>query len=450
MTRPSAARSDLVTIAGAGPVGTLLAILLARRGRQVHVFERRADPRLSSPERGRSINLALAARGLKALESADTLARIIPEMVMMEGRQLHAIDGTQTFMPYGSRDSEVIYSISRAHLSNALIEAAANYSSIEFSFNTRCTGFDPSAGRLLLQDAGGAARAVAAPLLIGADGAASALRTALAGSGQLEVRELPLGHDYKEFLIEPCEGTWALEPHALHIWPRGGFMLIALPNVDGSFTGTLFLCRDGTPGFATLTSPAAIADFFAREFPDVPPLLPQLCEQFEAHPQGHLATLECRPWSAGGCVLIGDAAHAILPFHGQGLNCGFEDCLLLDELLAMHADPRSAFAVYEAARRPNTAAIAAMALENYQEMRDTVRAPQFPRRRELELRLEQLFPKRFIPRYSMVMFHAEIPYAEALRRGALQEGILDELLARGAGAAEDPKALAQLLTSAGL
>jgi kynurenine 3-monooxygenase len=450
VTPPSPAAGDIVTIAGAGPVGTLLAILLARRGRRVQLYERRADPRLSSPERGRSINLALAARGLKALERADTLSRIIPEMVMMEGRQLHAIDGTQTFLPYGSRDSEVIYSISRAHLNNALIEAAATYKGIEFSFNTRCVGFDPVAERLQLQDAGGVAHAVAAPLLIGADGASSAVRASLAAGGYLEVREQALTHDYKEFLIEPCEGTWALEPHALHIWPRGGFMLIALPNADGSFTGTLFLARSGTPGFSALSSPAAVADFFAREFPDVPPLLPQLCKQFEAHPQGHLAAVECRPWSAGGCVLIGDAAHAILPFHGQGLNCGFEDCLLLDELLAAHAEPRSAFAAYEAARRPNTAAIAAMALENYQEMRDTVRAPQFSRRRELEMLLEQLFPKRFIPRYSMVMFHAEIPYAEAQRRGALQEGILNELLAREAGTAEDRKLLAQLLASAGL
>jgi kynurenine 3-monooxygenase len=440
----------VVTIAGAGPVGTLLAILLARRGRRVQIFERRADPRLSHPERGRSINLALAARGLKALERADTLSRIIPEMVMMEGRQLHATDGVQTFMPYGSRDSEVIYSISRALLNNALIEAAAAYKGIEFSFSTRCVGFDLPAGRLLLQDAGGAARAVDAPLLIGADGAGSAVRAALAGRGHLEVREHPLAHDYKEFLIEPREGTWALEPHALHVWPRGGFMLIALPNMDGSFTGTLFLPRSGEPSFAALSSSAAVADFFAREFPDVPPLLPQLCQQFEAHPQGHLSTLECRPWSAGGCVLIGDAAHAILPFHGQGLNCGFEDCLLLDELLAAHADPRVAFTAYEAARRPNTAAIAAMALENYQEMREGVRAPQFPPRRALELRLEQLFPNRFIPRYSMVMFHDEIPYAEAQRRGALQELILDDLLARGPRAAEDPSELAQLLTRAGL
>jgi len=450
VTHPSPATADVVTIAGAGPVGTLLAILLARRGRRVQIYERRADPRRSSPERGRSINLALAARGLKALERADTLVQIIPEMVMMEGRQLHATDGTQSFLPYGSRDSEVIYSISRARLNTALIEAAASYKNIEILFGVRCVGFDPSARRLTVQDVGGTTRSVAAPLMIAADGAGSALRTALAASGHLRVRETPLPHDYKEFLIEACEGTWALEPHALHIWPRGGFMLIALPNNDGSFTGTLFLPRSGTPSFAALDSAAKVTEFFAREFPDVPPLLPQLCEQFEAHPQGHLATLECQPWSSGGCVLIGDAAHAILPFHGQGLNCGFEDCMLLDELLVAHTDPRVAFASFEERRRPDTEAIAAMALENYLEMRDTVRDPDFVRRHELAGRLEQLFPKRFVPRYSMVMFHAEIPYAEAQRRGVRQERVLDALLARSADAAADPAALELLLAAEGL
>lgn len=450
MTRTSPAATEVITIAGAGPVGTLLALLLARRGRRVQVYERRADPRHGSPERGRSINLALAARGLKALERADALGRITPEMVMMKGRQLHASDGTQSFLPYGSRDSEVIYSISRARLNSALIEAAGDCENIQFYFNTRCTDFDPASGRLLLQESGGATRAVSAPLLVAADGAGSALRGALAAGGHLAVRETPLAHDYKEFHIEARGGTWALQPHALHIWPRGGFMLIALPNADGSFTGTLFLARSGTPSFESLRTPAAVTEFFAREFPDVPALLPQLCEQFEMHPQGHLATLECRPWSAVGCVLIGDAAHAILPFHGQGLNCGFEDCLLLDELLAMHADPRTVFVAYEQARRPDTEAIAAMALENYQEMRDTVRVPDFARRRALALRLEQLFPERFIPRYSMVMFHAEIPYTEAQRRGALQEKVLDVLLSRGEEAVAERGALAQLLSGAGL
>jgi kynurenine 3-monooxygenase len=448
--QPSGAASDLVTIAGAGPVGTLLAILLARRGRSVRLYERRPDPRLSSPERGRSINLALAARGLAALERADTLAPIIPEMVMMQGRELHATDGTPSFLPYGSRGSEVIYSISRARLNSALIEAASAYPQIEFCFDSRCAGFDPASGQLQLQDAGGATRAVSPALLIAADGAGSAVRASLAASGHVAVREEPLAHDYKEFLIEARAGTWPLEAHALHIWPRGGFMLIALPNADGSFTGTLFLARTGTPSFAALQTPAAVTAFFAREFPDVPPLLPQLWEQFEAHPQGRLATLECHPWSAGSCLLIGDAAHAILPFHGQGLNCGFEDCLLLDELLATHAEPHAAFVAYEQARRPNTEAIAVMALENYKEMRDTVRVPDFVRRRALALELEQLFPERFIPRYSMVMFHAEIPYSEARRRGALQEKLLDALLSRGAAAATGRSALEPLLTAAGL
>jgi kynurenine 3-monooxygenase len=428
----------------------LLAILLARRGRRVQVFERRPDPQRSRPEQGRSINLALAARGIRALAHAEALAQLIPEMVVMKGRQLHALDGSQSFIPYGSRDSEVIYSISRARLNNVLIEAAAAYPNIEMLFETRCLGFDPASAQLELQDAAGATRRVTVQLLIAADGAGSAVRAALAAAGLVTVIETPLAHDYKEFHFEARAGTWALEAHALHIWPRGGFMLIALPNADGSFTGTLFLPRSGAMSFASLRGSLEVSEFFAREFPDVPALLPDLGEQFEAHPQSRLATIDCQPWSAGACLLLGDAAHAILPFHGQGLNCGFEDCLKLDALLATGAGAVAAFETYERNRRADTEAIAAMALENYQEMRDTVRAPDFARRRALAVHLERLFPTRFVPRYSMVMFHPEIPYAEAQRRGLLQESVLDALLAEGADAPENRVALERILARAGL
>lgn len=429
MTRTSPAATEVVTIAGAGPVGTLLALLLAARGRQVQVFERRADPRRSSPERGRSINLALAARGLKALERADALGRITPEMVMMKGRQLHASDGTQSFLPYGSRDSEVIYSISRARLNCALIEAAGDCENIQFYFDTRCTDFEPSSGRLLLQESGGASRAVSAPLLVAADGAGSALRGALAAAGHLAVREIPLAHDYKEFHIEARGGTWALQPHALHIWPRGGFMLIALPNTDGSFTATLFLSRTGPNSFAALTNAnAAVHEFFKREFADAAALMPNLLTEFATHPQGQLGTVHLTPWHIGGSVLmLGDAAHAIVPFHGQGMNAAFEDCIVLDGLLDRHDTWETLFEDFAHNRRPNTTAIAEMALENYTEMRDTVLDAGFVRRKAIAMELERRFPDRFIPRYSMVMFHPEIPYAEAQRRGEVQAEILIEL-----------------------
>lgn len=231
-------------------------------------------------------------------------------------------------------------------------------------------------------------------------------------------------------------GRHALEPHALHVWPRGGFMLIALPNTDGSFTATLFLPRSGAAGFAALTSPAAVEAFFAREFPDAVPLIPRLAAEFAAHPQGQLGTVRTAPWHvAGRVLLLGDAAHAIVPFHGQGMNAAFEDCVVLDELLERHSEWQPLFAEFEQLRRANTEAIAQMALENYAEMRDAVLDARFVRLKNLGLALERRFPDRFIPRYSMVMFHPEISYAEALRRGALQAQLLDELDAARPGGA---------------
>ncbi len=437
--RPAQAVQSLpkITIIGAGPVGTLLAIMLARAGGEVRLIERRSDPRLGAPEGGRSINLALAARGLAALDSAGLLARLRPEMVEMRGRQLHDLEGKGPLLLYGQHPGEVIQAISRAGLNTALIEAAAELPAIQMVFGRRCLDVDPHAGRLHWQDeASGATGEETAELLIAADGAGSAMRQALATRGVVQAREEALAHHYMEFLIPAGPGgVWAFAPHALHIWPRGGFMLIALPNPDGSFTATLFLAAQGEPGFSALSTPRAAHAFFAEQFPDALALLPDFETQFAQHPQGQLGTLYCWPWQAGRVLLIGDAAHAIVPFHGQGLNCGFEDCALLTGLLLQSADWSTALASFERLRRPNTDAIATMAIENYQEMRASVLAPAFAARRQLALDLERRFPGRFVPRYSLVMFHAEIPYAEALRRGALQESVLDALLAARVGAA---------------
>jgi kynurenine 3-monooxygenase len=243
---------------------------------------------------------------------------------------------------------------------------------------------------------------------------------------RLEVQEDRLDHDYKELTLPTVGGRPPLSMDALHIWPRGGFMLIALPNADGSFTATLFLPRRGPQSFEQLDTGARAREFFAREFPDALPLIPDLAEQFEAHPQGMLGTIHSPTWrDAERLLLVGDAAHAIVPFHGQGMNCAFEDCRILDELLQQ--DPARAFSRFENDRREDCLAIAQMALENYGEMRDTVRDPRFQQQKALSLALERLYPDRFIPRYSMVMFHDEIPYAVALRRGRIQQQILDEL-----------------------
>ena len=423
------------TIIGAGPVGALMGLMLAGRGERVRLIERRADPRRSAPERGRSINLALAARGLAALEHAGILHRVAPLMVAMPGRMLHDEHATLQFLPYGQRPHEVIHAIGREPLNRILVEAAASSPLIELEFDTRCTDVVPEAGTLQLRDEhSGATRSESFEILFGADGAASAVRAALVAHAGSRVEERLLAHDYKELLI-PSDHSggaarYAFEPHALHIWPRGGCMLIALPNTDCSFTATLFLARTGDPGFDRLGEAAAVREFFQRQFADAAARMPDLERQFALHPQGLLGTVYCHGWQAAGRVLLlGDAAHAIVPFHGQGLNCGFEDCRLLDRQLAAAADA-SALLNFESARRPDTDAIAAMALENYVEMRDGVRSALFAPRQRLAAELERAFPERFIPRYSMVMFHPEIPYSEAQRRGAAQQRLLDALAAR--------------------
>jgi kynurenine 3-monooxygenase len=417
-----------VNIVGAGLAGSLLALLLARRGWHVALHERRPDPRQSQPERGRSINLALAARGLRALERAGVMERVRPLLIPMRGRMVHEPSGHNALQPYGQREHEVIHSVGRADLNRVLIEEALRHEGVSVHFSRLCLGADVARERLRFQDAaGGALHELPLAPTIATDGAGSAVRASLEAAGLVKVREEWLGHDYKELTIPPEAGR-TLERHALHIWPRGGFMLIALPNTDGSFTATLFLARSGATGFAALATPEAVAEFFRREFPDAVPLIPRLLPEFAAHPQGALGTVYCEPWHAGARVLLlGDAAHAIVPFHGQGMNAAFEDCVVLDALIETQPDWTHVFPEFERARRPNTAAIAQMALENYGEMRDAVLDPRFVRRKRIAMALERRFPDRFIPRYSMVMFHPEIPYAEALRRGAVQARLLQEL-----------------------
>jgi kynurenine 3-monooxygenase len=414
-------------------VGTLMALLLARGGHGIRLLERRLDPRNATPERGRSINLALAARGITVLEQAGLMQRVAPHLVRMAGRMLHDGRGGLTFLPYGQHPHEVIYSISREALGRALIQAAAEHPAIELQFAQRCLDVDVAAATLQLRDErSGAQRAERYEVLLGADGAGSAVREALLRRGFTRAHEDVLPHDYKELLIPAtAAGTYVFEPQALHIWPQGGHMLIALPNTDGSFTATLFLARVGDPSFQTLHDARTVRGFFLQHFADAAAALPDLEAQFAAHPQGRLGTLHCDRWQLDGRIaLLGDAAHAIVPFHGQGLNCGFEDCRVLAALLELEPTLAGAFEQFERQRRPDAAAIAAMALENYTEMRDGVRSGQFAARQGLAAQLERRFPQRFIPRYSMVMFHPEISYAQAQRRGALQEQVLDALGAR--------------------
>ena len=415
-----------LTIIGAGPAGTLLALLAARRGQRVALYERRGDPRSTTPEAGRSINLALAARGLHALEAAGVRTLLDPLLVPMPGRQLHLSDGSEAFNRYG-QPGEANHSISRVDLTRELIVAAGRQPRITLHFRQRCVGLAPGGTPVMQDEASGGQHELPAARIIAADGAGSAVRKALAEAGSVVASNELLDHDYKELTIPAVDGASALAVReALHIWPRRGFMLIALPNADHSFTATLFLPREGPVSFSALEPAGAARAFFAREFPDALALMPDFDREFATHRQGILGTVHCTPWNQGErLLLVGDAAHAIVPFHGQGMNCALEDCLVLDALLADgRPDP---FARFSGARRRDTDAIATMSLENYAEMRDTVLDPRFQRQQALSRELELRHPGRFMRRYAMVMFHAWLPYSVALERGRIQQQILDEL-----------------------
>jgi kynurenine 3-monooxygenase len=405
-----------ITLLGAGLAGSLLAVYLARRGHEVVVYERLPDMRRHAIPAGRSINLALAHRGIRALDDVGLMPEVQKLLIPMRGRMLHDKDGGTSLTPYG----------------RMLLIDAAEKAGARFHFGQRVGDVDFDAGQVaLVEEPGGRRHHIHAATLIATDGGGSAVRQALVRRRGVKVTEDILPHAYKELTISAAaDGNHRMEKHALHIWPRGGYMLIALPNLDGSFTVTLFLAREGDPSFTQLERPGEVQRFFAAEFPDALALIPELAQEFASHPTGLMGTVHTAAWHAGGrALLLGDAAHAIVPFHGQGMNCAFEDCLVLDECLGSHGEDWAAvFAEFERLRRPNAEAIAAMALENYVEMRDAVRDPKFQLQKKLGFLLEERNPGMFVPRYSMVMFH-HLPYADARQRGVIQQRLLDQLTA---------------------
>ncbi|WP_224096536.1 NAD(P)/FAD-dependent oxidoreductase [Pseudoxanthomonas sp. X-1] len=419
-----------ITLIGAGLAGSLLAILLSQRGWQVTLFERRGDPRIKGYESGRSINLALAERGRHALRQAGAEDAVMARAVMMRGRMVHALGEAPQLQRYGRNDSEVIWSIHRADLNIALLDLAeAAGTKIQFYRRLHTVDF-PAGYARFIDDRDDSPHDIRFDTLIGADGAGSALRAAMDRACPLGARTEFLGHSYKELEIPPAEGGgFRIEPNALHIWPRGDYMCIALPNDEGTFTVTLFLPNEGPTSFATVASGAQARALFERDFPDALPLIPELVHDWEAHPPGLLGTLYLDRWHLGGrAVLLGDAAHAMVPFHGQGMNCAFEDCVALAEQLDRADSLAQAYAAFEAQRKPNAAAIQAMALENYIEMRDRVDDADFLLQRQLEQALQQRHPNRFVPHYTMVTF-MRIPYAVALERSELQRQLLREATA---------------------
>jgi kynurenine 3-monooxygenase len=427
-------------ICGAGPTGALLAILLQRRGHRVELYESRTDPRDKPTESGRSINLALADRGIHALRLAGVFQDVEKALLPMRGRLIHHAGAEATLQPYGQRHSELIYSVSRHRLSQALLEVAARQPGVTVHFEHRFEAAEFEAGVALIRDLR-RDRLIRVPMqpMLAADGAGSLMRRAMSAAKLIDARETDLEHGYKELSIPAAAaGGYAMAADALHIWPRGKFMLIALPNSDGSFTATLFLAKHGDISFDALTQSAAIERFFSQYFPDALALMPNCVAEFQTHPVGFLGTVSAAPWAhRDTAAVIGDAAHAMVPFHGQGMNCCFEDCVEFDACMGRNSSWESVFAEFFALRKPNTDAIAEMALDNYLEMRERVADPKFQLQQALALELERRFPQRFIPRYSMVMFHHEIPYRAALERGAVQAQLLGGLTAGAAASLAD-------------
>jgi kynurenine 3-monooxygenase len=422
-------RSHSVTLVGAGLTGPLLAISLAQRGFPVQIFERRPDMRLTRAGAGRSINLAVSTRGIHALREAGLWDRMSRIIIPMKGRMMHSLGGELTFQPYGKNDSEVINSISRADLNVALMNAA-EAQGVTIHFQQRCTGMDWAAGAARFRnEETGREISVDSEVVIGTDGSASAIRQDLHKLGRLNSSQEVLDYGYKELTVAAGPGgTHALEPNALHIWPRGAYMLIALPNIDGTFACILFLPQEGAESFAKLDTGEKALRFFQERFADAVPLMPQLQENYAANPIGSMVTIKCAPWQVDAKVLlVGDAAHAIVPFFGQGMNCAFEDCTVFLELLDRHGPSwAQLFQEFEQARKPNSDSIADMALENFIEMRDRVADPRFLFRKKVELALEAKYPRHFVPKYAMVTFH-RVPYSVAFSRGKIQDRLLAEL-----------------------
>lgn len=423
-----------LTIIGAGLAGALLGILLRRRGWDVDLYEKRGDPRLLGYEGGRSINLALAERGRHALRAADADDAVMHHAIMMRGRMVHIDDAEPVLQRYGRDDSEVIWSVHRGDLNVVLLDLAeAAGARLHFDQALSAVNFD-SQRAVFVDPRDGREHQVRFEALIGADGAGSALRAAMHRVRDLGERSDFLDHGYKELEIPPTDaGDFRIEPHALHIWPRGHYMCIALPNDERTFTVTLFLPHhvgDGDgPAFDQIAAAHDARRFFEREFPSALALIPAFDADWAANPVGQLGTLYLDRWHLDGrAVLLGDAAHAMVPFHGQGMNCAFEDCVALARQLDAHADLATAFAAFEAERKPDAAAIQRMALDNYLEMRDRVDDADYLLQRALELALQTRHPGRFVPHYAMVTF-MRIPYSLAMTRTDIQRGILERATA---------------------
>ena len=413
-------------LVGSGLAGGLLAAYLGRRGYEVDLYERRADPREGNIVGGRSINLAISTRGIHALKQIGIADEALRNAIPMRGRMIHDKSGALHFAPYDVDPKKCINSIGRAALNSTVIEAAQRNSNVQVHFNHKCTAVDIDSAVAHLETPTGTV-AARGDAVIGVDGAFSAVRKSMQnGIAEFQYDESYLAHGYKELTIPPGpDGSWQMEKNALHIWPRKSFMMIALPNPDGSFTCTLFWEFEGPRSFATTKTDDDVRRFFDEEFPDAVPLMPSLLEDFRSNPTGSLVTIRCAPWFYRDKVcLVGDAAHAVVPFYGQGMNAAFEDCVVLDECLEEFRGNREhAFAEYFRRRKENADALADLAIGNFIEMRDKTASKTFRAKKKLDHALEAALPGIYLPLYAMVTF-TRIPYSEAAKRARLQDQIL--------------------------
>ncbi len=422
-----------ITVVGAGLVGSLVSIYLAKRGHKVQIFERRPDMRKESIIAGRSINLALSDRGWRGLEGVGIADEIKKIAIPMYGRAIHLKDGSSTYQPYG-KESQAIYSVSRGGINMKLMDLAEQQPNVSIHFNERCDKVDRKNNTVTFYNASkDTEQQIKSDLVFGADGAFSAVRTNIQlHSDRFDYQQFYIDCGYKELVIPPGKnGEHLIEKNCLHIWPRGSFMMIALPNMDGSFTCTLFFQMDGPLSFNSIKTDADVMQFFKEQFPDAIPLMPTLLHDWNTNPTSSLVTVKCKPWVFDDRIaLIGDAAHAIVPFFGQGMNCGFEDCVVLNKLIDKHGDINAAcLHEYATLRKPDGDAIADLAIANFIEMRDKTADKTFLLQKKIEAHFNTKHPEKWIPLYSMVTYSPDIRYSEALSNGIKQQAIMDKIMA---------------------
>lgn len=417
-----------IILVGGGLAGSLMSIYLAKRGHEVHLYERRPDMRKGKYEGGRSINLALSTRGINALNKVGLTEEILEISIPMKGRIMHSTAGDLNYQPYG-REDQAIYSVSRGELNVRLLQLADQYPNIHMYFDHRCTKMDLDSSTATFETPNGSFIDVSGDVVLATDGAFSAVRDAMIRHPRYSYSQTYESHGYKELEIVPGQnGTFQMEEKALHIWPRSSFMMIALPNPGGNFTCTLFLPYEGDVSFSKLNTDQEIMDFFKTYFNDSIPLMPNLLDDFKKNPIGHLATVRTYPWVFNRSALMGDAAHAVVPFYGQGMNCSFEDCVVLDECIEkFEGDWDKILNEYQKLRKPNADSIATLAVQNFVEMRDLVGLPEFLHKKGIEKKLVDAFPGRYRTQYERVTFSND-NYLDALNAGEKNDRFLNYIV----------------------